>query len=209
MKVTLNTHTYAIWLTYFYAVVLLLAIIVRYTEVTAFNTGSLYYMRVAILQVTFILLLIYLTMLLAAVNERHSAVIAFSLFVVVAIAGNITVFIPRYQSLTGYLELYGALSIITFIFLAIEIFKLRNPIISKYYKILGLIFIAQVVLKTGMRFGLNYLAENFNSDIYTFGGLYTDLFSLFNPAVLIVLLKRTEVLLDGYPQPAQPEEEYL
>ena len=209
MKVTFKTHTYATLLAYFYAVILLLAIIIRYAEVTSFNTGTLYYIRVAILQATYILLLIYLTMLLAAVNERRSAVIAFSLFVVIAIAGNITIFIPNYQGLMVYLEIYSALSIITFIFLAVEIFKLRNPIINKYYKVLGAIFIAQILLKGGMRFGLAYLTEKYDSGIYRFGWLYADLFTLFTPIVLIVLLKRTEVLLDGYPQPAQPEEEYL
>jgi len=209
MKVTFKTHTYATLLAYFYAVILLLAIIIRYAEVTSFNTGTLYYIRVAILQATYILLLIYLTMLLAAVNERRSAVIAFSLFVVIAIAGNITIFIPNYQGLMVYLEIYSALSIITFIFLAVEIFKLRNPIINKYYKVLGAIFIAQILLKGGMRFGLAYLTEKYDPGIYRFGWLYADLFTLFTPIVLIVLLKRTEVLLDGYPQPAQPEEEYL
>ncbi|MBD1366404.1 hypothetical protein IDJ77_21505 [Mucilaginibacter sp. ZT4R22] len=209
MKVTFKTHTYATWLACFYAAVLLLVIILRYSEVEIGTTGVLYYIKLATLQTTYILLLVYLTILLAAVNERRSAVIAFSLLVVIAIAGNITIFIPNYQNLIAYMGLYGLLCVITFIFLAIEIFKLRNPIISKYYKVLGAIFIAQVLLKGGMRFGLAYLAENYDPGIYRFGWLYADLFSLFTPIVLIVLLKRTEVLLDGYPQPTDLEEEYM
>jgi hypothetical protein len=209
MKVTFKTHTYATGLACFYAVILLLAIILNYSEVEMGTTGILYYIKLVIFQTTYILLLVYLTMLLAAVNERRSAIIAFSLLVVIAIAGNITTFIPNYQNLIAYMGLYGLLCVITFIFLAIEIFKLRNPIISKYYKVLGAIFIGQILLKGGMRFGLAYLAEKYDPGIYRFGWLYVDLFSLFTPIVLIVLLKRTEVLLEGYPQPAEPEEEYL
>ncbi len=207
MKVTLKTHQWAINLTYCYAVLLLCSIILNFAELNV--TGALLNLEHFLLQASYILLFIYLILFLVANQQPRAVIFAFSTYTVVTTLSILNVFINNFEALRIYAAIVGLISIIVVINLTVQVFRLKHPILSKYYRILGIILCSLTLLRILFPIASAYLSEYFGTSLYRMGGLYTSLYSLFVPVVLIILLKRVRVLIDDYTEPEEPEEEYL
>jgi hypothetical protein len=207
MKVTLKTHQWAINLTYCYAVLLLCSIILNFAELNL--NGALLNLEHFLLQASYILLFMYLTLFLVANQQPRAIIFAFSTYTVVTALSILTVFINNFEALRIYAAIVGLISIIVVINLTVQVFRLKHPVISKYYRVLGIMLISVTVLRILLPIASTYLSDYFGKPLYIMSGLYTNLYSLFVPVVIIILLKHTQILLDDYCEPDEPEEEYL
>jgi hypothetical protein len=207
MKVNLKTHQWATSLTYCYAVLLLCSIILSFTELNV--TGALLSLKYFLLQAIYILIFIYLTLFLVANQQSRAIVFAFSGYIFFTALGILTIFITDFDTLRTYAAIVGFISIIAIINLTVQVFRLKHSVISKYYRVLGIMLISSTLLRILFPAASAFLSEYLGKPLYIMSGLYANLYSLFVPVVIIILLKHTQILLDDYCEPVEPEEEYL
>ncbi|RWY56983.1 hypothetical protein [Mucilaginibacter gilvus] len=207
MKVNLKTQQYALYLTYGYIVAVLISTILRFAGVGL--SPALDKLKLTALQVAYVLIFVYITMLLATNRERRAVVIAFAIYTTLAALGSMMIFISDYGLLRIFLITFGSAGTLVVIYLIVLIFWIRHPIISKYCKTLGAIMASLTALKILMPFAAGYMGNYYSNSLYRIGWLYIELYALLIPVVIIVLLKRTRVLLTDYVPPAETYEEYL
>ncbi|OOQ61066.1 hypothetical protein [Mucilaginibacter pedocola] len=207
MKITVKTHQYAVILACVYIGLFAFTLVLNMAE--TYISGPLGTLNSLAIQIIYISLFAYLGLLLAASDQPRAAVTSFWLYCAINILGIPTMFIQDLVQLRAYSLILGVISLAVYIFLIVKVFRLKHPIIAKYYRILAIMLGALALLRIASPFALNYIGEYFSMSLYSLGRYYTAIFSLLIPVTIIILLKRTTPLVSGYVEPAPAEEEYL
>jgi hypothetical protein len=192
MKISKQRNHLMVWLTII-NIILKLAIFLLHINRIQLDLSLSYFID-GVIEITYILMLLYLIGILQSVGETIAVQTPFSLFLGIEVMIFISGFISsRSQSMVMMLTAIGVVKIIAIFYIAIIVFKVKNQQISVAFKIYGLSLILVFIVKMSMPF-LFVMTNHAVSPTLKYLGL-TDIIPLI--AMLFIIDKAGEYL-DSY-----------
>ncbi|WP_295674014.1 hypothetical protein [uncultured Mucilaginibacter sp.] len=188
LKVNLKTNQLIFTATIVYIVLSIAEFYLKISQVAASNT--IYYAYSIFMEALYVLLIFYLISILMFFGEKTEISTAVTMLICIDILRFIATEWPGKVLSYGLTPTLGILTLVAYIYLVVQFFKVKSSCISRPFRLLGLSFFAVMLIKSAITIAFPLIADGINQE-------FNNIFSLLIPlSILYILKKATRLIKD-------------
>jgi len=181
IKVNLKTNQWIIITTIVYIVLSIVEFYLKISQVVASYT--IYYTYSIFMEALYVLLIFYLISILMFFGEKTAISTAVTMFICIDVMRFIATEWPGKVLSYGLTPTLGILTLVVYIYLLVQFFKVKNSCISLPFRFLGLSFFAVMLIKLVIIIAFPVMADRINQE-------FNNISSLLIPLSILYILKK-------------------
>jgi len=186
IKVNLKTNQWIIIATIVYIVLSIVEFYLKISQVVASYT--IYYTYSIFMEALYVLLIFYLISILMFFGEKTAISTAVTMFICIDVMRFIATEWPGKVLSYGLTPTLGILTLVVYIYLLVQFFKVKNSSISLPFRFLGLSFFAVMLIKLVIIIAFPVMADRINQE-------FNNISSLLIPLSILYILKKVALFI--------------